>query len=343
MLELRDVSRRVSGVNHLSGISLRLERGALNVLLGPTRAGKTSLIRVMAGLDRPTAGSVLFDGQDVTDRAVSKRNVAMVYQQFVNYPGWTVRDNIASPLKVRGTAPAEIEREVKRVADLLRLREYLDRKPTELSGGQQQRVAIARAIVKKAGLVLLDEPLANLDYKLREDLRVELPRLFADSAAVVVYATTEPSEALLLDGVTVAMHEGRAVQAGPTQSVYREPQDLTTARIFSDPPINTLPVKAAVNPARFAGAATLAVRAHHVRLQPRSAAPDVYVAQVESVEINGSESFVRLNVCGEHWVMLARGIHTFAPGTSLTVYVEPEDIMQFDADGRAILPRREAA
>jgi len=343
MLELRDVSRRVSGVNHLSGISLRLERGALNVLLGPTRAGKTSLIRVMAGLDRPSAGSVLFDGQDVTDRPVSKRNVAMVYQQFVNYPGWTVRENIASPLKVRGTAPAEIEREVKRVADLLRLRDYLDRRPMELSGGQQQRVAIARALVKKAGLVLLDEPLANLDYKLREDLRVELPRLFADSAAVVVYATTEPSEALLLDGVTVAMHEGRAVQSGPTQSVYREPQDLTTARIFSDPPINTLPVEAAINPARFAGATTLALRAHHVRLQPRSAASDVYIAEVESIEINGSESFVRLNVRGQHWVMLARGIHTFAPGTFLTVYVEPDDMMQFDAAGRAIPSKREAA
>ena len=343
MLELRDVSRRVSGVNHLTDISLRLERGALNVLMGPTRAGKTSLIRLMAGLDRPTAGSILFDGQDVTGKPVSKRNVAMVYQQFVNYPGWTVRENIASPLKVRGVASAEIEREVKRAADLLRLRDLLDRKPLELSGGQQQRVAIARAIVKKAGLVLLDEPLANLDYKLREDLRAELPRLFADSAAVVVYATTEPAEALLLDGVTVTMQEGRVTQAGPTQSVYRQPRDLTTARLFSDPPLNTLPVSEAVNPARFAGAATLGVRPHHVRLQPRSAASDIYVGQVESIEINGSESFVRLSVKGQHWVMLARGIHLFAPGTSLTVYVEPDDVMQFDATGAAIHTRREAA
>lgn len=343
MLELRDISRRVSGVDHLSGVSLRLERGALNVLLGPTRAGKTSLIRVMAGLDSPTAGQVFFDGQDVTGRPVSRRNVAMVYQQFVNYPGWTVRQNIASPLKVKGLAAPEIEREVKRVADLLRLREYLDRRPLELSGGQQQRVALARALVKKAGLVLLDEPLANLDYKLREDLRAELPRLFADSAAVVVYATTEPAEALLLDGVTIAMHEGRVVQSGPTQTVYREPQDLLAARLFSDPPINTFPVDVSATPARFAGATTLAVRAHHVRLQPRSAAPDVYVAQVESVEINGSESFVRLAVRGNHWVMLARGIHSFAPGTSLTVYVEPEDVMQFDDAGRAIRPQREAA
>jgi glycerol transport system ATP-binding protein len=343
MLELRDVSRRVSGVDHLAGISLRLERGVLNVLLGPTRAGKTSLIRLMAGLDQPTSGMLLVDGQDVTGKPVSKRNVAMVYQQFVNYPGWTVRENIASPLKVRRMPAAEIEREVKRAADLLRLGDYLDRKPLELSGGQQQRVAIARAIVKKAGLVLLDEPLANLDYKLREDLRAELPKLFAGTAAVVIYATTEPSEALLLDGVTVAMHEGRVTQAGPTQAVYRQPDDLTTARIFSDPPLNVLPAADAATPARFAGATTIAVRPHHVRLQPRSAQPDVYVAQVESIEINGSESFVRLNVKGQRWVVLAHGIHAFAPGTALTVYVEPGDVMQFDAAGRAIRPQAQAA
>ncbi|RYG27890.1 MAG: ABC transporter ATP-binding protein, partial [Burkholderiales bacterium] len=169
MLELRGVSRRIEGVAHLSDISLRLERGSLNVLLGPTLAGKTSLMRIMAGLDRPTAGDVWFDGQNVTGKPVAKRNVAMVYQQFINYPGWTVRENIASPLKVKRMAKAEIAREVERAAELLRLGPYLDRKPLELSGGQQQRVALARAIVKKAGLVLLDEPLANLDYKLREE------------------------------------------------------------------------------------------------------------------------------------------------------------------------------
>ena len=208
MLELRDVSRRVSGVNYLTDISLRLERGALNVLMGPTRAGKTSLIRLMAGLDRPSAGSILFDGQDVTGKPVSKRNVAMVYQQFINYPGWTVRENIASPLRVRGV-PADRNRArgQARGGPAPAHASMLDRKPLELSGGQQQRVAIARAIVKKAGLVLLDEPLANLDYKLRE----ESPRRASEAclripAAVVVYATTEPAEALLLDGgMTVAM------------------------------------------------------------------------------------------------------------------------------------------
>src|SRR6218665_1024918 len=134
MLELTGVSRRVEGVAHLSDISLRLERGSLNVLLGPTLAGKTSLMRIMAGLDQPSAGEVWFDGQNVTGKPVAKRNVAMVYQQFINYPGWTVRENIASPLKVKRTPKADIAREVDRAAELLRLTPYLDRKPLELSG-----------------------------------------------------------------------------------------------------------------------------------------------------------------------------------------------------------------
>jgi glycerol transport system ATP-binding protein len=336
MLELRDVSLRVGGDAHLSDISLQLQPGCLNVLLGPTRAGKTSLIRLIAGLESPTSGGLSLNGEDITARPVARRNVAMVYQQFINYPGWTVADNIASPLKVRRRPAAEIAREVERAADLLRLKDYLGAKPLELSGGQQQRVAIARALVKKADLVLLDEPLANLDYKLREDLRAELPRLFAGSGSVVVYATTEPAEALVLDGVTVAMREGRVIEVGPARSVYRQPQSLATARIVSDPPLNTLPVAQAADPGAFTGAATLAVRAHHVRLAPRSPASVSYDAAVESIEINGSESFVRLSLRGQSWVMLAHGVHAFTPGASLRVYVEPKDVMLFDAQGRRV-------
>ena len=265
MLELREVSRRVGGVWHVSDVSLRFERGRLNVLLGPTLAGKTSLMRVMAGLDPPTRGVVLFDGKDVAGVPVAKRNAAMVYQQFINYPGWTVRRNIASPLRVKRRPSAEIEREVKRVAELLRLTPYLDRRPLELSGGQQQRVALARAIIKKADLVLLDEPLANLDYKLREELRAELPRLFADSNSVVVYATTDPTEALLLGGATATLSEGRVTQFGPTADVYRRPRDLVTARTFSDPPLNTMAAAESGWERAPPGAVTLAFRPHHLR------------------------------------------------------------------------------
>jgi glycerol transport system ATP-binding protein len=344
MLELRDVSRRVGGVWHLSDISLRLEGGMLNILLGPTLAGKTSLMRIMAGLDRPSSGVVCFDGKDVTGIPVAKRNAAMVYQQFINYPGWTVHDNIASPLRVKRMATAAIDREVKRIAELLRLTPYLKRKPLELSGGQQQRVALARAIVKKADLVLLDEPLANLDYKLREELRAELPRLFADSNSVVVYATTEPTEALLLGGATATLAQGRVTQFGPTSDVYRRPCDLITARTFSDPPLNIVAAADSKWDRAPTGANTLAFRPHHLRPGMGSASALPFNVAVISTEITGSESFVHVSYGAQRWVMLTHGVHVYPAGAQLDVHVEPEHVMAFDAAGRSLDPaRREAA
>ncbi|HTG19142.1 MAG TPA: ABC transporter ATP-binding protein, partial [Reyranella sp.] len=209
---LENATRVVGAVPFIRDVSLTLEPGTLSVLLGPTLAGKTSLMRLLAGLDPPTTGRVVVNGKDVTGVDVRKRSVAMVYQQFVNYPSFTVFENIASPLRVQGRPNEEVERRVGEVAGLLRLEPYLDRLPLALSGGQQQRTAIARALVKGADLVLLDEPLANLDYKLREELRAELPRIFEVSGAIFVYATTEPSEALLLGGRTICLSEGRALQ-----------------------------------------------------------------------------------------------------------------------------------
>lgn len=343
MLELRGVSRRVNGATHLSDVSLSFARGSFNVLLGPTLAGKTSLMRIMAGLDTPSEGGVRFDGVDVTRTPVAKRNVAMVYQQFVNYPGWSVRDNIASPLKIKRASKTQIASEVTRVAKLLRLERFLDRKPLELSGGQQQRVALARAVVKKADLVLLDEPLANLDYKLREELRVELPKLFADTNSVVVYATTDPTEALLLGGTTATMSEGRITQIGPTLEVYRRPRDLITARTFSDPPLNVVSVERAdCNPP--AGAATLAFRPHHLASGAGSERALKFSVSVVSTEITGSESYIHVAFGADRWVMLAHGVHTHSPGEQLQTHVEPEHVMAFDAAGRSLDPAlREAA
>jgi glycerol transport system ATP-binding protein len=238
---LENATRVVGAVPFIRDVSLTLEPGTLSVLLGPTLAGKTSLMRLLAGLDPPTTGRVVVNGKDVTGIDVRKRSVAMVYQQFVNYPSLTVFENIASPLRVQGRPNEEVERRVGEVASLLRLEPYLDRLPLALSGGQQQRTAIARALVKGADLVLLDEPLANLDYKLREELRTELPRIFEVSGAIFVYATTEPSEALLLGGRTICLSEGRALQVGGTASVYRRPDSLRVAELFSaNPVLNSL-------------------------------------------------------------------------------------------------------
>ena len=228
---LENISLSVGQETVIDDVSLTLDQGSMNVLLGPTLSGKTTLMRLMAGLDRPTAGRLIEGGLDVTKVPVRRRSVAMVHQQFVNYPSLTVYENIASPLRVAGVSRPEIDTHVKEAARLLRLDNLLQRLPAQLSGGQQQRTAIARALVKHAKLVLLDEPLANLDYKLREELREELPRIFAQTGAVLVYATTEPTEALLLAGTTITLHEGRVSQVGPTARAYRRPENIEAARV----------------------------------------------------------------------------------------------------------------
>ncbi|MXX16661.1 MAG: ABC transporter ATP-binding protein, partial [Gammaproteobacteria bacterium] len=242
-IELREVTRRVRGETHIHPTSLLLREGGFNVLLGTTLSGKTTLLRLMAGLEAPSGGEIWFEGRNVTGVPVQKRSVSMVYQQFINYPNFTVFDNIASPLRVAGTDRSRVRQQVEKFAGLLKLEDYLNRYPSELSGGQQQRVAIARALAKNTRLVLLDEPLANLDYKLREELRDELPKLFADSGATVVYSTTEPMEALMLGGFTATLFEGRVTQFGPTTAGYRAPENLASARVFSDPPINVSEVR----------------------------------------------------------------------------------------------------
>lgn len=352
MLELRNVSKMAGGEYHIRPTDLTLQRGTLNVLLGPTLSGKTSLMRLMAGLDRPTDGSINFDGVDVTGVPVQKRNIAMVYQQFINYPSLTVYENIASPMRIAGNDAATIDREVRKTADLLRLTPYLDRTPLNLSGGQQQRTALARALVKNAGLVLMDEPLANLDYKLREELRVELPKIFAQSGAIFVYATTEPSEALLLGGNTVTLCEGRVTQFGPTIDVYRRPADLITAKTFADPPLNFIEVIKSGGsfrhgdsdgmpvPSHLANVAdgpmTVAFHPHHLGLSAQTSSSAHIRARTQISEITGSESFVHLDFKGIRWVMLARGIHDIDPDTEIEVFLDTRHLMAFGTNGRAI-------
>lgn len=353
-LSLEHVGKTVGPAVHLYPQSLSLAPGAVTVLLGATQAGKTSLMRVMAGLDVATTGRVVVDGADVTRMSVRQRNVAMVYQQFINYPAMSVYDNIASPLRLMGKTKAEIDRAVRETAEMLKLTPMLARKPLELSGGQQQRCALARALVKGAGLVLLDEPLANLDYKLREELRVEIPRIFEASGAIFVYATTEPEEALLLGGNTATLWEGRVTQFGPTPSVYRLPADATTARVFSDPPMNFVPVVKdgprldfgglANAPAEGAHAALpdgrymAGFRANHVTLNKHSGDAVELPCTVAVTEITGSESFLHLRHGAEKWVGLVHGVQDLAPGTPVNVYLNPAHIYLFDADGALVVP-----
>jgi len=352
MLELKNVVRRVGAQTHIHDTSLELRSGGFNILLGTTLAGKTTLMQLMAGLLAPSSGEVWFGGRDVTGVPVQKRNVSMVFQQFINYPNLSVYENIASPLRVARARDAEVRSRVGRIAELLQLSPYLQRKPAELSGGQQQRTALARALVKDADLVLLDEPLANLDYKLREGLREELPRLFADRACTVVYATSEPGEALLLGGCTATMHEGRVTQYGPNGSVYREPVDLTTARVFSDPPINTAQVVKSAQRIRLSeqvswaaegklrdlpdGSYTIGLRPHYVLPAPGKGGAVQVDCKVLIAEISGSESVVHFDLGGMTWVSLSHGVHVFKVGEATRFELDAARCLYFGPDGARV-------
>src|SRR3977135_3670492 len=349
---LEHVTRTEDGIATIRDVSLTLERGTLSVLLGPTLSGKTSIMRLLAGLDKPTSGRVLVDGKDVTGFDVRQRSVAMVYQQVINFPSPTVFVNIASPLRVQGKPPAEIRQRVQEAAKLLKLEPYLKRTPLQLSGGQQQRTAIARALVKGADLVLLDEPLANLDYKLREELRTELPRIFEASGAIFVYATTEPSEALLLGGRTVCMWEGQILQTCETSKVYRHPDTMRGAQVFSDPPLNIVGVEKKNGSVQYAGGVQapasglyaglsdgsyrVGFRAHQLEVANGIADRHAFSAEVSVTEITGSESFVHLQRDDSNWVAVLQGAHEFAPGDTLDAVLDPNDLFVFDTAGRLV-------
>ena len=351
MLELRNVSKKVGNSYHIRDVSLQLARGSLNVLLGPTLSGKTTLMRLMAGLDKPTEGDILMENVSVLRTPVQKRNVAMVYQQFINYPAFTVYENIASPLRVAGVDRDTIDKKVRDAAELMKLGPFLDRTPLNLSGGQQQRTALARALVKGAELVLLDEPLANLDYKLREELRIELPRIFAETGAIFVYATTEPQEALLLGGDTATLHEGQVTQFGKTIDVHNRPADLLTAQTFSDPPMNIIAMEKRGTELHFAGtkmacpkditsladgAYNIGVRPHHLRLETPKTKSVKLEAPVSTTEIAGSETFVHVASDVIKLVVLTHGVHQVDIGEVVPVYLDPAKLFVFDGQNALV-------
>lgn len=358
-LALEHVTKTVEGSLHIDDICLNFEPGSFNVLIGRTLSGKTSLMRLMAGLDKPSSGRVLMNGADMTGVSVRKRNVSMVYQQFINYPTMSVFDNIASPLRQAGVSKAQIERRVHETAEMLHIEGFLKRFPLELSGGQQQRTAMARALVKDADLVLFDEPLVNLDYKLREELRQEMRELFRTRRSIAVYATTEPNEALALGGTATVLHEGRLIQSGPTSEVYHRPSQMLSAELFSEPPINLLPGRIAPNEVSFQdrmhfprnadlqsleeGAYSFGVRPSHIGLMPSNDDDLEVSCVVELAEISGSETF--LHVRNEHLrlVLHLQGVHDYHVDSPIRVYIPTHKLFVFDASGRlAQAPARRA-
>ena len=349
-LELKNVEKKIGLDTHIYSTDLKLEKNTINILLGPTLSGKTTLMQIMAGLDKPTAGEIWFNDKNVTGMKVQKRNVSMVYQQFINYPNFTVYENIASPLKITGVSSDETKQRVGKVAELLKLSGMLNKKPNELSGGQQQRTALARALVKDSDLILLDEPLANLDFKLREELREELPRLFEDRDCIVVYATTEPSEALLLGGNTATLQEGKVIQYGKTLDVYNKPNSLLSAQVFSDPPMNITKIKKVGDSCSFLdnsvnwkskinikdGEYKVGIRPHNITTYKEGNNSLEIKGKVLISELSGSESLIHFTKGDLNWVSLSNGIVQKNVGDEMNLYMNADEFIYFDHNERLV-------
>lgn len=351
-LSLENIDKIVGNEIHLKDINLEFESGSRHVLLGRTLAGKTSLLRILAGLDRPSKGRLTDNGNDLTGISVRNRSVAMVYQQFVNYPSLNIYNNIASPLKISKINKAEIDKKVRNVAEILHIDHLLDRLPAELSGGQQQRTAIARALVKETDLLLLDEPLVNLDYKLREELRVELKHIFEKRDSIVIYTTTEPTEALMLGGSIAVMDKGRILQTGSTSDVYHHPLTLKVAEVFSDPPVNFITGTVEDNNAYIGkdiqlpltghisnllpGEYKFGIRSNHLFLEPQKETDAQIHTRVELSEINGSETFTHTNYNDSPLVVQEVGIFSHKIGTEISVFVNPGNFFVYDSSGSLV-------
>ncbi len=352
-ISIENINLTINEEAYLTDISIDFESGSTNIFLGRTLAGKTSLLRIMAGLDRPDRGRIIVNGEDVTGLSVRKRNISMVYQQFINYPSFTIYENIASPLKIIGMDKKEIDRRVREVAEMLHLESMLDRIPTELSGGQQQRCAIARALVKDSNLLLLDEPLVNLDYKLREELQIDLQNIFKERDAIVVYTTTEPAEALKLGGNIVVLDEGKMIQTGVTSQVFHRPSSVKVAEVFSDPPINLLqcsvddsvlklgqdlsiPLKGHLN-TLVPGKYMAGIRSNHLYLNSQNKSNVQLDTIVELAEINGSETFIHVRHENTKLVVQEVGVYSQKIDSKIMVYLDPANLFIFSEVGSLIL------
>ena len=318
MLEIIDATL---GAERCEPFSHSFPAGAISVVLGANRSGKTDLCRLIAGLDTVARGQLRLDGESLDGTRPQRRPVSLVYQAFVNYPNLSVYDNIASPLRARRLGEAGTRQRVHALAEILRIPELLERLPGELSGGQQQRVAIARALAKEARVLLLDEPLVNLDFKLREALEAELGELLRPAGIVAIYTSSDPRDAFALGDEVLLLADGNKIQAGPPIDVYRRPANFTAMELLAEPCIN-----------RFTqDGRHCALRPEHVAVGEAGAGFDRigFDLRVVACETSGDESFIHGRVGGEDWVVRCRGMRAAEPGTVLAVSGRQADVVSF--------------
>lgn len=333
-LTVSNLSVEYDGKTVVEDLSSRVPSGSLLSLLGPSGSGKTTVLNALAGFLKPASGDIRFGERMIQDLPPEKRNVGMVFQNYALYPHMTAFDNIAFPLKIQRRSRRDIERAVKEIAGLTRIGDLLDRKPSQLSGGQQQRVAISRALVKGPDLLLMDEPLSNLDAALRVQMRQEIRRIQQEAGITALFVTHDQEEALSLSDRIVLLDAGRLQQEGTPKELYMAPRNLFTARFFSNPPANVLETSSAelgllwkprALPAR---AATAVIRPHMLELCPDAPLSGTVV----SAEILGRECLVRVRCLSSTLTALTSSASVPAVGTTQGVVLKNEPYF-FDSSG----------
>ncbi|HBS38709.1 MAG TPA: sugar ABC transporter [Rhodobacteraceae bacterium] len=343
-LKVSNLSMKFKDEFHLNDVSFEMFKGKIYTIIGRTLSGKTTLLKTIAGLTNPDSGEMSLDGVDFGAVPVWKRQVAMVYQQFINYPHLSVFENVAFPLKQRKMPRPEIDTRVRQALEQVGLQGFETRKIQALSGGQQQRVALARSLVKEANILLLDEPLVNLDYKLREQLREEFKNIFSAKAsenAILIYSTTDPVEAMQLGGEIIVMDEGRILQQASAQEIYENPKTTKVAQITNDPAMNlfegevvdsTLVLTSSIHldlPSHLAalprGKYTFGIRASGITLDSAG-----FEFQIELAEISGSETFLHLQHAQMHVVGLLDSVQNFDIGQTVTAGLDSKSLYAFD-------------
>ncbi len=337
-LRLAGVAKNFGEVHAVRGLDLSIASGEFIVLLGPSGAGKTTTLRLVAGLEKPDAGQVHIAGRDVTALAPALRDVAFVFQQYSLYPHLSVYDNLAFPLRspMHPTSETDIRRKVTEVAQILRIADKLQNAATKLSGGQMQRVAIGRALVRDPAVYLMDEPLSSLDAKLRNDLRLELKRIQQDLGATMLYVTHDQIEALTMATRIGVLEHGRLVQVGTPQQIYEDPVSSHVASRLGSPRINLLPRALLAGLSAPARAVTVGVRAEHLRLHPASTNNPHREGRVRRIERLSDQHLVHVGLTDseQELITAAPSGANFEPGDA--VGVELLRPLWFDAEGQRL-------
>lgn len=336
-IALEHVQKEFRGTFAVRDLTFTVNDGELVSLVGPSGCGKSTTLNVIAGLERPTGGTVRIDGRVVNDVAPGARDLAMVFQSYALYPHLDVRRNLAFPLEVAGVARAEIDTRVRETAQLLGIAELLARRPRELSGGQRQRVALGRALVRRPTAFLLDEPLSNLDAELRLQMRAELKRLHERLRATFVYVTHDQAEAMTLSTRVVVLNRGTIQQIAPPREIYDRPANLFVAGFFGTPRINVVAPEA-IGLRVPAGVTRVGIRPEHLEIGRGPAPSGALVGRVDLLESMGSENWVTVALASTLVTVRARAEFEAPAGSEVWIALSPRQIHHFAADGRRVDP-----